>query len=159
MANPSGTRSSQEHGTNFGQSASELKGKAQEAAGSAADRAREAASSVADKARQAASTVSEKASEAASAAGQKADDAACAVGNRMQSLAGTIREKMPHEGMMGSATSTVADTLERGGRYLQEEGFSGMAEDLTTLIRRHPIPALLVALGLGFIIARSTTRS
>jgi hypothetical protein len=77
----------------------------------------------------------------------------------MQSLAGTLREKMPHEGMMGTAGSAVADTLERGGRYLQEEGLSGMAEDLTALIRRNPIPAMLIAFGVGFLIARSTTRS
>ena len=35
----------------------------------------------------------------------------------------------------------------------------GVAEDLTNLVRRHPIPSVLIALGVGFCIARVTTRS
>ena len=74
-------------------------------------------------------------------------------------LAGTVREKLPHEGMVGTASGYVADALESGGRYLQQEGFSGMADDLTNLIRRNPIPALLFGIGLGYLLARSTSRS
>jgi hypothetical protein len=77
----------------------------------------------------------------------------------MESLAGSIRERTPHSGIIAGAGGAVADTLERGGRYLQEEGLSGIGKDLTELVRRNPIPALLIALGVGFLIARSTTRS
>ena len=70
----------------------------------------------------------------------------------MKSLAGTIRDKAPGSGMMGNAASTVADTLESGGRYLQEQGLSGIGEDLTNLIRRNPFPALLVGIGVGYLI-------
>ena len=159
MANIPGTSSPQGQRTNPGQTFAEAKGKVQETASAMADKARDAASTAADKAREAASTVGHKVSETASTIGHKADDAACSVGSGMQSLAGTMREKMPHEGMMGSAGSALADTLERGGRYIEREGLSGMAEDLTSLIRRHPIPALCIALGVGFLLARSTTRS
>jgi hypothetical protein len=137
----------------------DMKDKAQNAATSVADKARDAASSAADKARDVASTVGHKVSDAASAVGHKADDATCSVGHGMQSLAGSLREKLPHEGMMGSASSTLADTIERGGRYLEQEGLSGVAEDLTNLVRRNPIPSVLIALGVGFLIARATTRS
>jgi len=159
MANPPGTRSPQEQRTNTGQTMQDIKDKAQNVAGNVADKARDAASTVADKARDVASTVGHKASDAASMVGHKADDAACSVGHGMQSFAGTLREKLPHEGMMGSASSTLADTIDRGGRYLEEEGLSGVAEDLTNLVRRHPIPSVLIALGVGFCIARVTTRS
>jgi hypothetical protein len=74
----------------------------------------------------------------------------------MKSLAGTIREKAPHGGFVGQASSTVAETLERGGRYLEEQGLSGIGDDLTNLIRRNPIPALLVGIGVGFLLARAT---
>jgi hypothetical protein len=77
----------------------------------------------------------------------------------MQSLAGSIRESAPHSGMMGSASTSVADSLERGGRYLQEEGLKGIADDVTDLVRKNPIPALLIGIGLGFILARATSRS
>lgn len=156
MANTPGTRSPQ---TNVGQTMHEAKEKAQNAASNVADKARDAAGNVADKARDVASTVGHKVSDAASTVGHKADDAACSVGHGMQSFAGTLREKLPHEGMMGSASSTIADTIERGGRYLEEEGLSGVAEDLTSLVRRNPIPSVLIAVGVGFLLARATTRS
>jgi hypothetical protein len=155
MANISG----QEHRPGVGQSAQELKSKAQETASSVADKARETAATVGDRAREMASGVGHRVSEAASSVGHKADEAASSVGSGMQSLAGTLRQKLPHEGMVGSAGSAVADTLERGGRYLQDEGLSGMAHDLTNLVRRNPIPSLLIAFGVGFVIARSTMRS
>jgi hypothetical protein len=48
----------------------------------------------------------------------------------------------------------VAGTLESGGRYLEEQGLGGIAEDVTGLIRRNPIPAVLIGVGLGFMLAR-----
>jgi hypothetical protein len=95
-----------------------------------------------------------KAKGAASAAGEKADAAASAVGEGMSSLAHSIREKAPHTGMLGSASSQVASGLESGGRYLQQEGFQGMMEDLTQLVRSNPLPAVLVSLGIGFLLAQ-----
>jgi hypothetical protein len=70
-------------------------------------------------------------------------------------MAGTVREHAP-SGVMGTAASRVADTLESGGRYLREEGLRGMGEDLTELVRRNPIPALLIGIGVGFLLARVT---
>jgi hypothetical protein len=90
--------------------------------------------------------------------GHRAEEGVSSVGAGMKSLAGTIRESGPHEGMLGSATSRVANTLESGGRYLQEEGLSGMGHDLAEFIRRNPVPALLVGIGLGFLLARLVDR-
>jgi hypothetical protein len=155
MSRMSGTRNQHDNRVGDGPFA-ETKSNLQDAASSAAEEAREAAASVADKARGVASNVGQRISEAASTAGAKADDAASSLGGGMQSLAGAIRDKMPQEGMVGSAGSAVADTLERGGRYLKKQGLSGIGQDLTDAVRRHPIPALLIALGAGFLIARST---
>jgi hypothetical protein len=109
-----------------------------------------------DKAKQAASTVADKAKGVASAVGEKAESAVSAVGGGMQSLAGTIREKGPHGGVFGGAASGMAGALDSSGRYLEEQGLSGMAEDVTNLIRRNPIPAMLVGIGLGYLLARLT---
>jgi hypothetical protein len=125
-------------------------------ASNVADKARDTASNVADKARGMASTAVQTASDLAATAGERAEDATSAVASGMQSLAGTIRENLPHSGMMGTATSSVADTLERGGRYLQQEGLQGIADDLGGLIRRYPIQAVLIGIGVGFLLARST---
>lgn len=129
---------------------------AKDMAGTAADKAKEMASGAVDKAKDVASTAATKAGEAASFVGDKAQQATSAVGAGMQSLAGTIREHTPHEGVMGSASKAVAETLESGGRYLQQEGLKGIADDTTNLIRRNPIPAVLIGIGLGFLLARAT---
>jgi len=133
--------------------------RAKDMATGVADKARDVASNVADRARDAASTAADTAREWASTAGQRAEGALGAVAGGMSSLAGTVRENLPHEGMIGGASEYVADALESGGRYLQQEGFRGMADDMTNLIRRNPIPALLVGIGIGYLIARSTSRS
>jgi len=101
--------------------------------------------------------VSERIKDAASSIGEKAEDAASAVGSGLKSLGNTIRDHTPQDGMVGKASSAVADTLESTGRYLQEEGLKGIADDVTNLIRRNPIPAMLVGVGVGFLIARATT--
>jgi hypothetical protein len=74
----------------------------------------------------------------------------------MQSFAETVRERGPSSGMLGGATSAVADTLESTGEYLESHGLSGIADDVTDLVRRNPIPALLIGIGVGFLIARAT---
>jgi hypothetical protein len=112
-----------------------------------------------EKAKDVAAGAARSAGEAMAAAGRRAEDAAATVGSGMQQLAGTIRENAPREGMLGTASSAVARTLESSGRYLQEEGFRGMLDDLSGLIRRNPIPAVLIGIGIGFLLARTTSRS
>ena len=117
---------------------------------------------VADKARDAASTAFDKGKEFASTAADKARDTAenltTKAGSGMTALADTIREHAPEGGFVGSAAESVADNLERGGRYLEREGLSGMAEDVASLIKRNPIPALFIGVGIGFLLARTLCR-
>jgi len=116
--------------------------------------AKEGANKTGDAVKDAASTVAHTATDAGSYVAHKAEDATAAVGGSMESLAGTIREKGPHDGMLGNASSAVANTLESYGRELQEHGLSGIADDMTNTIRRHPVPAVLIGIGLGFLLAR-----
>jgi len=137
--------------------AHEQAGKAQDAAGRVVEAGREAAGAVVDKARDAAGDAVKAGQHAAHAVGNAADAATGQVGAGVQSLAQSVRQHGPDGGMLGTATDTVASTLEQGGRYLQEEGLTGMADDLTSLIKRNPIPALLVGIGIGFLLARLTS--
>jgi len=127
---------------------------------STVDKAKDYASDLADKAKDmakdAAHSAKDMAKDAANTAEKKTDSAIHSVGSGMESLAGSIREKGPHEGTLGSATNRLAQTLESGGHYLKEEGIASIAEDLTDVIRRNPVPALLVGIGLGFLLARAT---
>jgi hypothetical protein len=133
--------------------------KVKDTASNVMDKAKDTAANVADRAKDMASGAADTARDWASTAGRKAEDALGTVAGGMTSLAGTVRENAPREGMLGSAAGTVADALESGGRYLEQEGFSGIADDLTGMIRRNPIPAVLIGIGLGFLLARSTSRS
>lgn len=135
-----------------------LKSKAADVASTAADKARQTAYGAYDKARETASDVGDKAKQMACDTGKKVEEATHSVGSGMKTLADTIRQQGPREGMMGAASSSVASGLETGGQYLQDQSLEGVARDLTNLIRRNPIPALLFGFGLGFVLARATVR-
>jgi hypothetical protein len=96
------------------------------------------------------------ASTATKVATDQAQHAAENLAGGMHSFAGTIRDHAP-EGMLGTAAGSVADTLDSGGRYLEQEGFSGMAEDIVACVRRYPIAAMLVCAGAGFCLGRMLT--
>lgn len=86
--------------------------------------------------------------------GEVADDVAGAAGSGLTNLSQGLKDHGPREGMLGQATSSVAEGLDNAGKYLQEQGLSGAAEDMTNMIRKHPIPAILIAAGVGFIVAQ-----
>jgi len=73
----------------------------------------------------------------------------------MQSLADTVRQHTPESGVLGSASRSVADTLDQTGKYVEDRNLSGMMDDVTGLIKRNPIPAVLIGLGIGFLIGRT----
>jgi len=93
-----------------------------------------------------------------SATWKKADDMTESLGTGMKSLAGTIRQQAPAAGTMGQMASGVAQTLEQTGRYLEKEGLSGVADDVQDMVRQHPLPAMLVCLGVGFLMAQACGR-
>lgn len=131
--------------SNVGHFATDVKNKAQAEGANALEKAKDVAS-----------TAASKAGDLASNLGDKAEDAVSSVGGQMKTWAGSLRENAPHEGMIGSAADAGAKTLDRVGSYLQEQNLSGMADDMTNLIRRYPIQALLVGMGVGFLFARAT---
>ena len=128
--------------------------KARDLASNVADKAKDVASQAMDKAKDAASSVGGMVSDAAKNAGRKADDLTSQAGSGIKHFGDTIRENAPREGMLGDAAKTVANTTKQVGSYLEEEGLSGMFEDVTSLIKRNPIPAILVGVGLGVLIGR-----
>ncbi|WP_447979569.1 hypothetical protein [Candidatus Nitrospira bockiana] len=89
----------------------------------------------------------------------KADDAAAAVGERLEATAETLRERLPQEGRMGEVAGAVSDRVQRAGYYLQEEGLSGLIAEVEAMIRRYPVQALLIGLGVGYALSRLRTRS
>lgn len=111
-----------------------------------------------DKAQQVAGDVQARASQVAGQAADKADAATTTAGTKLQDAAQLLRDKAPAEGTVGQAATATADTLERAGSYLQQQDIAGMRTDLESIIRRHPTESMLVAFGVGFLLARGTRR-
>lgn len=118
------------------------------------ERAKDSGDSIGGRIKDVASNVGQAVGKAASTVGQKIDDAAGSVGSGMHSLGETVRDKGPEKGVLGTVTGKVADALEGTGDYLEKKKLSGMAEDVTNLIRNNPIPALLIGIGVGFLLSR-----
>jgi len=108
----------------------------QEGTGSVMDKAKDVASNVVDRTKDLASNVAET-----------AQDAASAVANKVEGMAATVSDTA------SCAAAKVGDTWQAGSEYVQEKA-GDMFEEMTILIRRHPIPALLVGFGIGFMLAR-----
>ena len=122
---------------NFGAGANPVVNKAKETAADAMDKVKQGAASLGD------------------AASKKMGDVTSAVGDGMKNLGEKIRENMPNEGYLGQASKSVASSLEEGGKYLAQEGLSGLADDVGAVIKRNPLAAVLVGLGIGFLIGRT----
>jgi hypothetical protein len=104
------------------------------------------------------SAVGEMASRAASDVGRKADDLTASAGVGIQELGERLGQKVPHAGYVGSASQAVARTVKEGGEYLEGAKLSGITEDVARVIRRNPIPAILIAIGLGWFVGRTFKR-
>ena len=124
----------------------------------AAGKAREAAASAGEMASHAASAVGEMAAQAACEVGREADNLSVRAGIGIQGLGDRLSKSAPQTGLMGNASQAVAKTVKDGGEYLQGAKLSGMTEDIAQLIRRNPIPAVLIAIGLGWFVGRKLGR-
>jgi len=121
----------------------------------AADKAKDAMGHVGEAVSHAASAVGQTVSNAAGAVGHKVDQVVAAAGTGMQSLADTARRNLPHDGYLGAASKAVADGLDSAGKYVEDKSLSGMTGDLGTLIKNHPIPAVLIGLGIGYLLGKA----
>ncbi len=97
-----------------------------------------------------------KAQELGAAAVSTAREAVTAVGEQIGSLAGAIRDQVPRDGAMATAATAVAEGVESARIYLKEKDYENLATDLTALVRNYPIPALMVGVGVGYLLARGT---
>lgn len=131
---------------------------ASEAASSLTQKAGEAASSLGQRAQDTASNVGQRAQDLASRASDRAEDTLASAGQGLSRAAGALRQNAPHEGMLGTAAAAGADRLEAAGQYLQENSMSDMADDVAGMVRQHPLPALAIVFGVGFLLGSALRR-
>lgn len=115
-----------------------------------AERFKKAAASVGDKAKEAADAVGEKAKSIGSAVSDMAKDVSSTVVDTARDAATAVTKKT------GELTSEFVHGAEDAACYLNHKA-EGIGEDLTKMIRGNPIPSLLAAVGVGFLIAMATS--
>lgn len=133
-----------------------LRAKAEHLASNVKDKASQLGSQVSEKASQLGSQVQDKASQFGSQVHDKASAAMSSVSEKFSDMAGAVREHVP--AAVAPYAERAADTLERAGSYLKEHDLGEFMDDVTGLIRRHPMPAMLTGVALGFLLARNTRR-
>ena len=111
-----------------------------------------------NKAREVAASVGEMASQAACDVGKRADELTVSAGIGIQEFGERLSKNAPHAGVLGSASQAVARSVKDGGEYLEGAKFTGLTEDVEMLIRRNPIPSVLIAIGLGWFVAHKLRR-
>ncbi len=116
--------------------------------------------------RQTSKESSSNATGAAGAAGNVASNVGTAatstlsnLGHRIEEYGDTLRTKAPDEGRIHDAAEAVAKRMENAGQYLQDTNVKSLAKDAGNFIKKHPIPSVMVGLGLGYLVARRRRRS
>jgi hypothetical protein len=80
--------------------------------------------------------------------GEQTAGVAATVTSAAQGVASTVTET-------AGTAAAKAQEMAGAGTYVQEKGVQALPADLVRLIRRHPVPALLIGLGIGFVLGSS----
>ena len=120
----------------------------------ASEKAKEAMASMREMAEHVTSAVGVIANQAICDVGMKSDELTAEAGHRIQELSENLSDSIPHEGVLGIASQTVVEAIKGSGDYLADAKLSGMTKDVTRIVRRYPITAVLIAAGLGWFIGR-----
>jgi|SRR3954464_6899021 uncharacterized protein YjbJ (UPF0337 family) len=54
-----------------------------------------------------------------------------------------------------NASARVKDAMDSARSYIQDKNYSELADDATDLVRKYPLPSLLIGIGIGYLLARS----
>lgn len=117
--------------------------------------AQKAAHEVSEAARKGAQSAQEMAAHGASAVGKSADDMTGSAGAGIKGYGDQLRSQSSDHGVMGHASQAAGEFLHDTGEYIENAKLSGMAEDITDVIKQHPVPSVLVGIGLGVLLGRS----
>lgn len=122
------------------------------------DTLNDTAQNVKDKVTDAASTAKQRVSETARQATDKIDEKRGPAADALESAASTIHEKaedLPGGETVRSVAHSAAERLESTAGYIRGHDVRSMMSDVEEIVKRNPGPALLIAVGIGFLIGRA----
>lgn len=92
-------------------------------------------------------------------ASDKARETAETVGERIAGASEAIQGKLRDTGKeVGEVVNAVSDKVRSSAQYLEDSSIQEVVEDVTVLIKRYPIHAVLIGAGIGFLLARGRSR-
>lgn len=98
----------------------------------------------------------QKAGEMADMAHTRADQGMDKAASAMDKGAEMLRERGEQQGgTMAQVAGTAADAMESAGSYLHNTDTGEMMDQLEAYIRQNPTQSLLIAAGVGFVLAKA----
>ena len=92
------------------------------------------------------------------AAGEQLDKGRSAAAGGIASAAASLHghaEELPGGQRVAGFAHSAADKLNLTANYIRDHDMSAMVEDVKTLVKKNPVPALLGAAAIGFLVAKS----
>jgi hypothetical protein len=103
------------------------------------------------------SQVKSSASDLGQAAADEIDSRRRAAAAGIKSAAKSLHEKaddLPGGTRVADVAHGAADKLNATGNYVRRRNFTGMAQDVRKVVKDNPVPALVGAAALGFLLAK-----
>jgi len=85
-----------------------------------------------------------------------------ALASGIDSAASTLRaraDSLPGGEKVTRAAQGTAEAMEKAAGYVREQDLRGMLDDIQQVVKRNPGVVLLTAVALGFLVARSFSRT
>jgi ElaB/YqjD/DUF883 family membrane-anchored ribosome-binding protein len=100
-------------------------------------------------------------SDVARTATKKVDEGRSMAADRLESAASTVHERaddLPGGQRVKEFANAAADRLSTTADYMRTHDAKRMMEDVETMVKNNPGPALLFAAAFGFMLGRALTR-
>jgi ElaB/YqjD/DUF883 family membrane-anchored ribosome-binding protein len=100
-------------------------------------------------------------SDVAHTATKKVDEGRSMAADRLESAASTVHERaddLPGGQRVKEFANAAADRLSTTADYMRTHDAKRMMEDVETMVKNNPGPALLFAAAFGFMLGRALTR-
>jgi len=91
-----------------------------------------------------------------------ADDNRGAAARGLQTAASTLRQnadRLPGGETVTSVAHAAADTLTSTADYVRDHDVSSMMADVERVVKNNPVPSLLAAAAIGFLVGRTFSNS
>ncbi len=115
-------------------------------------------SNISDRVSDAVEQTKSKLTEFGSNAADKFDQNRVSAASGLEGAADSLHQRadqLPGGDKVTNMAHTAADKLSATANYVRQNDFASMMNDVEGLVKKNPGPALVVAAGLGFLLARA----